>query len=48
MTSRRDTNRLAPEGRQAMAGLQAHVNRPGLEPAPQETGKIRASQIRAC
>src|SRR5450756_603651 len=33
MTSRLDANRLAPEGRQAMAGLQAYVNRSGLEPA---------------
>jgi len=48
MTSRLDANRLAPERRQAMAGLQAYVNRSGLEPALLELVKIRASQINGC
>ena len=48
MTSRLDANRLAPEGRQAMAGLQAYVSRSGLEPALLELVKIRASQINGC
>lgn len=48
MTSRFDANRLAPEGRQAMAGLQAYVNRSGLEPALLELAKNRASQISSC
>jgi AhpD family alkylhydroperoxidase len=48
MTSRLDANRLAPEGRQAMAGLQAYVNRSGLEPALLALVKIRASQINGC
>ena len=45
MTARIDANRLAPEGRQAMAALQAYVNRSGLESALLELVKIRASQI---
>ena len=48
MTSRLDANRLAPDGRQAMAGLQAYVNRSGIEPALLELVKIRASQINGC
>ena len=48
MTSRLDANRLAPEGCQAMAVLQAYVNRSGLEPALLELVKIRASQINGC
>lgn len=48
MTLRLDANRLVPEGRQAMAGLQAYVNRSGLEPALLELVKIRASQINGC
>ena len=48
MTSRLDANRVAPDGRQAMAGLQAYVNRSGIEPALLELVKIRASQINGC
>lgn len=48
MTARIDANRLAPEGRQAMAALQAYVNRSGLESALLELVKIRASQINGC
>ena len=48
MTSRLDANRLAPDGRQAMAVLQAYVNRSGIEPALLELVKIRASQINGC
>jgi AhpD family alkylhydroperoxidase len=48
MTARVDANRLAPEGRQAMAALQAYVNRSGLESALLELVKIRASQINGC
>ncbi len=48
MTSRLDANRLAPDGRQAMAGLQAYVNRSGIESTLLELVKIRASQINGC
>lgn len=48
MTARLDANRLAPEGRQAMAGLQAYVNRSGIESTLLELVKIRASQINGC
>ena len=48
MTARIDANRLAPEGRQAMAALQTYVNRSGLESALLELVKIRASQINGC
>ena len=48
MTARVDANRLAPEGRQAMAALQTYVNRSGLESALLELVKIRASQINGC
>jgi AhpD family alkylhydroperoxidase len=48
MTARLDANRLAPDGRTAMAGLEAYVKRSGLEPALLELVRIRASQINGC
>ena len=48
MTVRLDANRVAPEGRKAMAGLQAYVNQSGIEASLLELLKIRASQINGC
>lgn len=48
MSARVDANQLAPEGRQAIAALQAYVNQNGIEPALLELVKIRASQINVC
>ena len=48
MAERLDANSVAPAGREAMRGLQAYVNRSGIEPALLELVKIRASQINGC
>ncbi|MGH7070527.1 MAG: carboxymuconolactone decarboxylase family protein [Acetobacteraceae bacterium] len=48
MTARLNAMRIAPEGLQALRGLQAYVNKSGLEPALLELVKIRASQINGC
>ncbi len=48
MTVRLDANRVASEGRQAMAGLQAYVNPSGIEASLLELVKIRASQVNGC
>ena len=48
MTARLDANLVAPDGRKALAGLQAYANQSGLDPALLELVKIRASQINGC
>ncbi len=48
MTPRLDAMRIAPAGRQALAGLQAYVNQSGLEPLLLELVKVRASEINGC
>lgn len=48
MKARIDIERIAPDGRKAMRGLQAYVSTSGLEPSLQELVKIRASQINGC
>ncbi len=48
MTARLHAMRIAPEGLKALQGLQAYVNKSGLEPALLELVKIRASQINGC
>lgn len=48
MKERIDIDRIAPDGRKAMRGLQAYVSASGIEPSLQELVKIRASQINGC
>src|SRR5665213_3474136 len=48
MEQRLDFHSLAQAGYRAMAGLQAYVDKTGLEPALLELVKIRASQINGC
>jgi AhpD family alkylhydroperoxidase len=48
MTSRFDVATDAPDGRQAMLGLEAYLQRSGLDPALLHLVKLRASQINGC
>lgn len=48
MQARLEYEKAAPEGVQAMMGLESYVRRCGLEPALIELVKLRASQINGC
>src|SRR5436190_13665598 len=48
MNSRFDLAKVAPDGREAMLGLEAYLHRCGLEPTLLHLVKLRASQINGC
>ena len=48
MSERIDYRKVAPEGYQAMSGLERYVRGSGLEPSLLELVKLRASQINGC
>jgi AhpD family alkylhydroperoxidase len=48
MQSGLEIQKVAPDAYRAMLDFQSYVNNSGLEPAPMELVKIRASQINDC
>jgi AhpD family alkylhydroperoxidase len=48
MQQRIDVTKVSPAAFQALAGLQAYVDKSGLDPKLRELVKIRASQINGC
>lgn len=48
MQSGLEVQKVAPDAYRAMLGFQSYVNNSGLEPAPMELVRIRASQLNGC